>query len=159
MLKEKKIEKKSTKIFDNGFCSNKDYTSTLAILKKEVLESQLSAATKVNKELINLYWKIGKIIVEKQEKNGWGTSVIEKLAKDLQNEFPSIEGFSRANVFRMKAFFTAYEKVAQAVRHFESLPIFGIPWGHNILLLQKTKNNEERFWYASKTIQFLLICC
>nr|WP_269474224.1 PDDEXK nuclease domain-containing protein [Candidatus Protochlamydia amoebophila] len=78
---------------------------------------------------------------------------MEKLAKDLQGVFPGIEGFSRANIFRMKAFFSAYEKVAQAVRQFESLPIFYIPWGHNILLLQKLKNNDERLWYASKSIE------
>lgn len=153
MAKEKKtktspIAKNSKEVF-----SNKEYASTLANLKKQIQQCQLKAATAANKELIHLYWTVGKTIVEKQETSGWGSGIIEKLAQDLQNAFPGIEGFSRANVFRMKAFFSAYEKVAQAVRQFESLPIFGIPWGHNILLIQKIKNNEERLWYASKAIE------
>ena len=61
--------------------------------------------------MIKLYWEIGEEIVEKQEKEGWGTKVLERVAKDLQNEFPGLEGFSRRNVFRMKAFYQAYEKV------------------------------------------------
>jgi predicted nuclease of restriction endonuclease-like (RecB) superfamily len=138
---------------DQDIVSTNEYASTLADLKKRIQECQLRAVTAANKELISLYWTIGKTIVEKQQTSGWGTSVIEKLAKDLQNEFPGVEGFSRSNIFRMKAFFSAYEKVAQAVRQFESLPIFGIPWGHNILLIQRIKNDEERLWYASKTIE------
>ena len=89
----------------------------------------------------------------KSKKRRAGEVKFWKRAKDLQNEFPGIEGFSRANIFRMKAFFSAYEKVAQAVRQFDLLPIFDVPWGHNILLLQKLKNNNERLWYASKAIE------
>ena len=78
------------------FCkkSNNDYMSMLTELKKHIRECQLRAATAVNKELIQLYWTIGKSIFERQEGSGWGTKFIEKLAKDLQNEFPGIEGFS-----------------------------------------------------------------
>lgn len=130
-----------------------DYTKFIASLKDKIRSSQIKAAVSVNRELIKLYWEIGKEITEKQDKEGWGGKALERVSKDLQNEFPGVEGFSRANIFRMKAFFSAYEKVAQAVRQFESLPIFDIPWGHNILLLQKTKDNDERLWYASKTIE------
>ena len=130
-----------------------NYTKFISSLKAKIRSSQIKAVLAVNKELIKLYWEIGGEIVEKQEKEGWGSKVLEKVAKDLQNEFPGIEGFSRSNISRMKAFFTAYEKVAQAVRQFELLPIFDIPWGHNILLLQKLKNNNERLWYASKAIE------
>ncbi len=63
----------------------------------------------------------------------------ERLAQDLQKEFPAIRGFSRTNIFRMQAFFVAYEKVAQAVRLFENLPVFNIPWGHNILFYVNLK--------------------
>lgn len=150
--KKKKSVLKSTNAKTEVF-SNKEYDLTLANLKKQIQTAQLRAVIAANKELVRLYWSVGKIIAEKQEKSGWGSKVIEKLAKDLQNEFPGIEGFSRANVFRMKAFFCAYEKVAQAVRQFESLPIFGIPWGHNILLIQRVKKEEERLWYAAKAIE------
>ncbi len=130
-----------------------NYKKFIASLKDKIRSVQIKAAVSVNKELIKLYWEIGKEITEKQNNEDWGSKVLEKVVKDLQNEFPGVEGFSRANIFRMQAFFTAYEKVAQAVRQFESLPIFHIPWGHNILLLQKIKDNDERLWYASKTME------
>jgi predicted nuclease of restriction endonuclease-like (RecB) superfamily len=98
------------------------YTKFITSLKSKIRSAQIKASVTVNNELIKLYWEIGKNICEKQEGEGWGSKVLERVAKDLQNEFPGIEGFSRANMFRMKAFFSAYEKVAQAVRQFESLP-------------------------------------
>lgn len=130
-----------------------NYARFISSLKEKIRSSQIKAAVAVNRELIKLYWEIGEDIIEKQKKEGWGSKVLEKVAKDLQSEFPGIEGFSRANIFRMKAFFNAHEKVAQAVRQFDSLPIFDIPWGHNIVLLQKIKDNDERLWYASKVIE------
>ena len=107
----------------------------------------------LDKELALLYWSIGKIITEKQEKSGWGTSFIEKLAKDLQSSLPGIAGFSRSNLFRMKAFFDAYSKSRTAVRQIENLPIFTIPWGHNVILLERIKDIEQRLWYAQKAIE------
>lgn len=83
----------------------KEYVQTLTELKQHVQNAQIKAVFSANKELLNLYWIIGKTIIEKQEKSGWGSSIIEKLAKDLQNEFPGIKGFSRANIFRMRAFY------------------------------------------------------
>ncbi len=68
--------------------SLKEYAQTLAKLKQQIQEAQLKAAVAVNSELIRLYWNIGKTVAEKQEASGWGTSVIEKLATDLQNAFP-----------------------------------------------------------------------
>lgn len=130
-----------------------NYKKFITSLKTKIRSAQIKGAIAVNKELINLYWEIGKDIFEKQEQEGWGSKVLDRVAKDLQNELPGIEGFSRANIFRMKAFFVAYEKVAQAVRQSDSLPIFSIPWGHNILLLQKLKEANERLWYASKVIE------
>lgn len=147
------MNKKALPTVKNAEISTDNYIKFISSLKAKIRSSQIKAAVAVNKELIKLYWEIGGDIVEKQEKEGWGSKVLEKVAKDLQNEFPGIEGFSRANIFRMKAFFSAYEKVAQAVRQLESLPIFDIPWGHNIVLLQKIKDNDERLWYAAKAIE------
>ena len=87
---------------------------------------------------------IGETIADKQKKSGWGTSVIEKLGKDLQNAFPGVEGFSKKNVFRMRAFYQAYEKMPQAVAQLDDLPVFSIPWGHNALILEKIKDTAER---------------
>jgi len=129
------------------------YLLFLEQLKKKVQQAQLKASFAVNSELIQLYWDIGKSIVEKQKQEGWKAQVIEKLCKDLQNAFPGMQGFSRANIFKMRAFYLAYAKVSQAVRLLNDLPIVNIPWGHNILIITKIKVLEERLWYAQQTIK------
>lgn len=148
----KKTKSLLSQISDSLPISTQEYAQALKDIKQQVQETQIKATLSANKELICLYWSIGKTIAEKQKLNGWGTKAIEQLAMDIQNEFPGISGFSRANVFRMKAFFSSYEIVAQAVRQFETLPITMIPWGHNVLLIQKLKNNEQRLWYAKKAL-------
>lgn len=133
----------------------KSYASFLEQLKERVQQSQIKAAVSVNTELIKLYWDIGKAIVEKQEKDGWGSQIIEKLCRDLQNAFPGIKGFSRANIFYMRAFYSSYAntKVQQAVGQFEELPFVKIPWGHNILIMSKVKDVNESIWYAQQVIE------
>jgi predicted nuclease of restriction endonuclease-like (RecB) superfamily len=133
--------------------SEPSYHSLLESLKQRVKEAQIKAALSVNSELMRLYWDIGRTIVQKQESEGWGAQVIEKLSQDLQKAFPGIQGFSRANIFMMRAFYLAYEKVLQAVRQFEDLPIARIPWGHNIRLLTQLKSTEERLWYAEQVVE------
>lgn len=130
-----------------------DYVKTLADIKKRISEAQIKAAFAVNKELLKLYWYIGETIVKKQKENKWGSKIIEQLAKDLQNSFPGLSGFSRPNIFRMKAFFQAYEIVSEPPRQFETLAIFNIPWWHNVILLTKLKDYNQRIWYAQKTIE------
>jgi predicted nuclease of restriction endonuclease-like (RecB) superfamily len=118
----------------------------------------------VNRELIYLYWNIGKSIVEKQEDMGWGKSVVEQLAKDLRREFPNVKGFSSRNIWRMRAFYLAYtedvKKFAQAVPESSSkdlaelvlgldgvdLPqaVAEIPWGHNLTIINKIKDEKQR---------------
>ena len=130
-----------------------EYTQILFDIKQQIGLSQTQAMVKVNQELLKLYWNIGKIIFEKQNANNWGIKAVEQLAADIQKEFPGLGGFSRSNLFRMQAFYATYEKVAQAVRLLEDMPIFNIPWGQNIVLLQKLKSNEERLWYAQKAVE------
>ena len=103
-IKQKEHEKPASSI------SVKEYAQTLWHLKQLVQEAQIKAALCVNIELLKLYWSIGKIIAEKQEAKGWGFRIVERLAKDLQNEFPGIEGFSRTNIFRMQAFLILMKK-------------------------------------------------
>ena len=156
MPKEKKTKNLPKNVEEGGLFSNKDYESTLAALKNQIRESQVRAITAANKELIRLYWKIGKTIVEKQEQSGWGTKIIEKLAKDIQNAFPGIEGFSRTNIFRMRAFYIAYQTNPPAGGQFQDNPpetLLSIPWRHNSVLVEKLKKHEERMWYAQKTIE------
>jgi len=159
MPKKKKDETapaKITKTKEKPLDSSKEYSSLLSDLKKQIQESQIKATISANQELIKLYWHIGKTIVEKQEKNGWGTKIVEKLGKDIQNEFPGIEGFSRTNIFRMKAFYLAYcnslTTVGQLIEK-PPEPFLTIPWGHNFILLDKLQNFEERLWYAKKAIE------
>jgi len=130
-----------------------DYTHFIAHLKKKIQSSQFKAVLAVNRELIRLYWEIGKEIVEKQKKDGWGTKVVEKVARDIQNAFPGISGFSKTNIDRMKAFYKAYAITPQAVGKLKILPIFQIPWGHNIVIFESIKDPDERLWYANMVIE------
>ncbi len=137
------------------------YQELLGQLKERIRSAQLRAAVAVNRELIELYWQIGQSIVERQRSDGWGKSVVERLAKDLQIEFPGMSGFSPRNVWRMRAFYLAYteevRKLPRAVAELdgESLPraVAEIPWGHNADLLEKIKNPVERLWYAHAAVQ------
>lgn len=149
MVKKKQVVRKKAAA---DSLSPSGYYKFISQLKDKIRSTQLRAAVSVNKEMVLLYWEIGEEIVNKQKQEGWGTKTLEKVALDLQNEFPGVEGFSRSNLFRMKAFYLAYEKVAQAVRQLEDLPIFSIPWGHNIVLVQHIKTEKERLWYAGMTI-------
>lgn len=105
------IAKKSVPIIKKAEVSTGDYKNFITSLKEKIHLAQIKGTIAVNKELIKLYWDIGKDIVEKQDQEGWGSKILEKVAQDLQNEFPGVEGFSRRNMFRMKSFYQAYEKV------------------------------------------------
>lgn len=129
------------------------YSQFIKSLKEKVRSAQLRAFLSVNRELIQLYWEIGKDVVDRQEKDGWGSKVIERVAKDLQSAFPGVEGFSRTNLFRMRAFYLSYKIVPQSVGQLEALPIFRIPWGHNAIIIEKIENVNERLWYANMTIE------
>jgi predicted nuclease of restriction endonuclease-like (RecB) superfamily len=133
---------------------NTSYASFVEQLKSRVRQAQLKASLAVNSELIQLYWDMGKAIVEKQEKEGWKAQIIEKLCKDLQNAFPGMQGFSRANVFYMRSFYLAYARVQQPVGLLNELPIVQIPWGHNVVLITKLKDTQERLWYAQQTVEY-----
>ncbi len=126
-----------------------DYAGFLADLKTRIRTAQTRAALSVNRELIALYFDVGRLLVEKQETLKWGDAVVAQIARDLKREFPSLEGYSKRNLYRMRAFYLAYkddgEFVPQAVAQ--------IPWGHNILLLAKEKDPQKRLWYAEKTIE------
>lgn len=152
-MNKKKILKRNPSRTSATVASVKGYAQTLLDLKKKIQEAQIKATMSVNKELIKLYWHIGKTIVERQKESAWGSNVIECLAKDLQNSFPGMGGFSRANIFYMRAFYLAYTKVQQPVGLLEELSIFAIPWGHNVVLITKLKHNDERLWYAQKAIE------
>ncbi|MEN9576350.1 MAG: hypothetical protein RL514_4205 [Verrucomicrobiota bacterium] len=187
------------------------YGPLLAELKTRVRDAQVKAAVSVNRELILLYWHIGREILRAQKAEGWGTKVVERLARDLAKEFPEMGGFSRTNILYMRAFYAAWEPVEivqqpvgllsgsaatpasgailqravaeldapilsqpviklpkvkgrqpvapivqQLVGQFEDSPpdpLALLPWGTNILLLEKVKDPATRLWYARKAVE------
>ena len=125
---------------------NKDYLIFLKEIKERINLAQYTALKTVNKELINLYWDIGKKIVDKQKQQGWGNSIVKNLANDLQKEYPGISGFSAPNLWRMKNFYLNYEKdikLAPLVRE--------ISWSKNIIILEKCKKDLEKEFYLKQT--------
>src|SRR5208282_5039847 len=92
------------------------YTTLLADLKVRVRAAQLRAVVSVNRELILLYWDIGRIIVEAQTTKGYGKQVVQRLAEDLHEAFPKMDGFSPRNVWRMRAFYLAWTEESQKHR-------------------------------------------
>ena len=154
------------------------YAPLLVELKARVRAAQVKAAVSVNRELILLYWHIGREILRAQKAEGWGTKVVERLAKDLAAEFPEMRGFSFTNLMRMRTFAEAYgadeifpqavgklsgeivqqaagQIVPQAVAQLDGPPepVALLPWGSNILLIEKVKDPAARLWYARKTLE------
>jgi predicted nuclease of restriction endonuclease-like (RecB) superfamily len=126
-----------------------DYDDFLRELKERILSVQVKAALSVNRELVLLYWYIGREILTRQQQQGWGAKVIDKLAADLRQAFPEMKGFSARNLKYVRAFAQAYpdeEFVQQLVAQ--------IPWGHNVRILDAVKDSEERKWYVEQTIQY-----
>ena len=129
--------------------TNMEYKAFVEDIKQRVRDAQYAALRAVNNELITLYWDIGKRIVDKQNKMGWGKAIVETLAKDLQKEFPGMQGFSAQNLWRMKQFFQAYSgnaKLSPLVRE--------IGWTHNMIILMNCKNDTEREFYITMTKKF-----
>ncbi len=129
--------------------SDNEYRGFLNALKKRIKSTQIKATLSANKEIIFLYWEIGKELFDKQENQGWGNSIVDNLEKDLSIEFPNVKGFSRRNLFYMKRFYTFYKsdftKVQQLVAQ--------IPWGHNILIFSKSNTINESVFYLAKTVE------
>ncbi len=126
-----------------------EYANLLAQVKERVRAAQYAALKAVNLQLIELYWDIGRLIVERQAAGGWGKSVVRKLEADLRQEFPGVSGFSASNLWRMKGFFEVYqgsEELAPLVRQ--------IGWSHNLLILERCNDVLEREFYLRMTAKF-----
>lgn len=125
------------------------YDGFLHDLKERIRTTQVRAMLSVNSELVRLYWSIGRDILTRQQEQGWGAKVIQRLSSDLRREFPEMKGFSRTNLLYMRAFAEAYpeDAIVQQV-------VGRIPWGHNVRLLDRVKDPEERLWYARATQEY-----
>jgi len=126
-----------------------EYGQLLGEIKQRIRSAQYAALKAVNKELIALYWDIGKLIVERQQGETWGRSIVEQLAKDLRTEFPGISGFSVRNIWNMRSFYLSYyqnEKLQPLVAE--------VSWSHNLVILEKCKDDLQREFYIRMTRKF-----
>jgi predicted nuclease of restriction endonuclease-like (RecB) superfamily len=124
------------------------YESFLGDLKERIRVAQVRAALAVNRDLILLYWSIGRDILGRQKTEGWGANVINRLAADLSRAFPEAAGFRARNLRYMRALAEAYpdaEFVQQVVAQ--------LPWGHQVRILDTVKNATEREWYIRQAVQ------
>ncbi|MDQ1354368.1 MAG: hypothetical protein QG657_4677 [Acidobacteriota bacterium] len=167
---------------ENGIEKFKNYGSFLKEVKTRIQMAQIKANFAVNRELILLYWNIGKMVCSVQDSVGWGQKVIPMLSQDIKNDLPEIKGFSVTNIKRMTQFYREYShldlispqavgqsqtsrleadnKSPQAVgqnqetvmTRFQHL-VTGLPWGHNILLMEKIKDNQKREWYMKQCLE------
>ena len=157
------------------------YGGLLAEIKDRIHQAQTRAALSANAEMILMYWDIGRMVHMRQQMEGWGAGIIPRLAVDLKNELPEVKGFSERNIGYMIRFAREYgaspilqqpvaklggtdnqmgkvpQAVAQALetKDFSTVqqPVAQIPWGHNILLMEKVKDLPTRLWYMSQTIE------
>lgn len=155
-----------------------DYGRLLADIKQRVRSAQIRAGLAANRELLVLYWDIGRLIIDRQKALGWGAKVIDRLARDLQNEFPGQQGFSPRNLKYMRAFAEAWpdrsiahqpgaqvawspSATAQAPLGPSSMttlaivqqPAAQLPWTHHCLLLDRLDTPADRLWYAAKAVE------
>jgi predicted nuclease of restriction endonuclease-like (RecB) superfamily len=127
---------------------NQDYKKFISNIKKRIQQVQIKAAISVNRELLHLYWDLGRQIVAKQNQTKWGSGLINQMSKDLQNAFPDMKGFSLSNLKYIRQWYLYFENSQQVVGQ-----ITQIPWGHNIIIISKCRTIEESIFYIQKTIQ------
>jgi len=125
-----------------------DYPELLERLKREIGAARTRAALAVNTELIGLYWRIGREILTRQEQEGWGSKVIERLSRDLRQEFPEMRGLSVRNLYYMRRFAASWPD-SQIVQQ----PVAQLPWGHSVVLIDKLDIATERDWYARHAVE------
>ena len=125
------------------------YAELIGDIKQRIRSAQYNALKAVNREMIELYWDIGEIIVTRQQEESWGKSVVETIAHDIREEFPRITGFSARNMWRMRDFYLTYasnEKLSPLVTE--------IGWSHNLVILTKCKDDLEREFYIRMTRKY-----
>lgn len=143
-----------------------NYFTILKDLKERIRRSRQQAITVVNTHLLQVYWEIGNVILQQRKEGGWGSKVIERLAADLQKEFPDFKGISTRNLKYMKVFAEAWpdfligqallaqlqSNESQEIENIRDI-INQIPWAHHVILLSKTKTRDERIFYIKKAIE------
>ena len=132
-----------------GKIAETDYQSLIEDIKGLIQQKQYQVLKKMNLETINLYWEIGEEIYRQQQEKGWGKSIVNILSKELQNAFPGANGYSSANLWRMRNFYLTYnssKKLAPLVRE--------ISWSNNIVIMEKCKDDLEKEFYIQMSIRY-----
>jgi predicted nuclease of restriction endonuclease-like (RecB) superfamily len=145
------------------------YATMWRAIKTRIRTAQLKATLSANREMILLYWDVGRMVSERQDREGWGTAVVPRLARDIRNDMPEVKGFSERNIGRMIAFFRAYpdpaailpQPVAKLSDKHGGTPsasltqqlVAELPWGHNIVLMEKVKDPATRLWYMRQALE------
>jgi predicted nuclease of restriction endonuclease-like (RecB) superfamily len=146
----RRINQKSRKTtFQMELIDNKAFVSFVEDVKSKIKAAQYRALQTVNKEQIQLYWDIGQLIVERQQQHGWGKSIVEKLSIELQKNFAGVNGFSARNLWYMRSLYHEYSQstILQPL-------VAEIAWTHNILILEKCKDEHRRFFYIEMTRRY-----
>lgn len=128
--------------------NKQQYLHFLEEIKSEIQKARIRVAKSANRELIQLYWQLGKMITDKQNELGWGKSVVEQLAKDLQKTFDGKSGYSTQNLWYMRQFYKEY----QQDQDLQQL-VGEIPWGQNLAIMSKVKDRDARHYYMKATIE------
>lgn len=125
------------------------YNALLRDIKIRLQTARVRAALAVNRELVLLYWGIGRDILQRQQEQGWGAKVIKQLAADLRREFPDMTGLSQRNLVYMQTLAGAWpdEQITQQL-------VAQLPWGHNCVLLDKVSATDARHWYARAATEY-----
>lgn len=140
-----------------GFVVTEEYVAWINEIKMKIKQSQIKASVRVNDAMLDLYWNIGKDIIEKQETAKWGDSFLTVMSKDLKKAFPGVSGFSAQNLKHIRYWYRFYSSRAnglQVVTQFETAKqmIKSIPWGHNQRIMYKCKDINEALFYVQKTL-------
>jgi len=145
-MKKKKTDIMSTT--ETGIEAITGYADFLRDVKTRIQTARIKAVLAVNRELILLYWSIGRDILARRREQGWGTKIIDQLAADLRREFPDMTGLSARNLVYMQTFAGAWPE-----EQFAQQPVAQLPWGHNCTLLDKITDADERLWYAYAAVE------
>ena len=154
----------------SNLIAENEYIQFVKEIKELIYRHQYEAMKKVNTELLQLYWEMGSEIERKQQEQGWGKSVVENLAADLQKEFPGVRGFSSSNLWRMRTFFIEHSKLALMVRETHDIELapsvrdlqisqipsilLAISWTKNMVIIEKCKDVLEREFYIKATKRY-----
>lgn len=125
------------------------YADFIGKIKDHIAQQRIKTVLSANAAMTTLYWEIGNSILRRQQNEGWGAKVIDRMSYDLKQAFPDMQGFSPRNLKYMRKFAEAWTD-AEIVQRTVAL----IPWRSNITLLDKLKDPETRLWYAQKTLEY-----